>query len=360
MLDKVKNNRLIWIDAAKGFGILLVILGHISGIPEAVYKIIYSFHMPLFFIISVYLYNEEKYKRISVIKAIIIKARSYLLPYYIFAFINLIIQVLIKAVIYKNSVRSILLYSIDMIKGIILCCDTHTTTLPNCTTIWFLMCLFVASSLFICIIKNTNKIVSAILFLICMLISYSISFFLGINLPLKIDSALMASGFLYLGYIYRKTNLLNIIKNKNALFFSFLFLSLISLLLAVINVRVGMNENYYGNFILFLIPANILSILVLLLFKKYKVLSNSFFVLFGQISIFVVGFNFLIRDFSNIICRLISFLYDNSWVLLICDYTIQILLVLSIAIVYGKVKIILKNNHNINYLLAHSKLKLKQ
>lgn len=54
MKDKT---RLEYLDAAKGLGILLVILGHIyAWNPNINRKIlvtwIYSFHMPLFFIVS--------------------------------------------------------------------------------------------------------------------------------------------------------------------------------------------------------------------------------------------------------------------------------------------------------------------
>lgn len=46
------------IDIAKGFGILLMIWGHCAIIP-ALYGAIYQFHMPLFFVISGYLYKEK-------------------------------------------------------------------------------------------------------------------------------------------------------------------------------------------------------------------------------------------------------------------------------------------------------------
>lgn len=45
------NNRLQWLDIAKGFGIVLMVLGH-SSLPELVSNFIFSFHMPLFFISS--------------------------------------------------------------------------------------------------------------------------------------------------------------------------------------------------------------------------------------------------------------------------------------------------------------------
>lgn len=47
-----KNTRILWLDAAKGIGILLVILGHIIPMDQPVCHYIYSFHIPLFFILS--------------------------------------------------------------------------------------------------------------------------------------------------------------------------------------------------------------------------------------------------------------------------------------------------------------------
>lgn len=46
-----------WIDIARGIGILLVILGHMSVARRA----IYSFHMPLFFFISGFLYKKRNF-----------------------------------------------------------------------------------------------------------------------------------------------------------------------------------------------------------------------------------------------------------------------------------------------------------
>lgn len=40
------------IDAAKGLGIFLVVLGHAKGLPEWWVVLIYSFHVPLFFLLS--------------------------------------------------------------------------------------------------------------------------------------------------------------------------------------------------------------------------------------------------------------------------------------------------------------------
>lgn len=56
------------IDNIKGWGILLVIVGHIllgSADQNAIRYVIYSFHMPLFFFISGYLLNVEKIGMLS-------------------------------------------------------------------------------------------------------------------------------------------------------------------------------------------------------------------------------------------------------------------------------------------------------
>jgi len=48
-----KKERIPYIDAAKAIGIILVIIGHCGFLKTVPYlhEIIYSFHMPLFFII---------------------------------------------------------------------------------------------------------------------------------------------------------------------------------------------------------------------------------------------------------------------------------------------------------------------
>lgn len=55
-------NRLDWVDLSKAIGIILVVYGHVArgldsaGMTFALFKsvdsIIYSFHMPLFFVLS--------------------------------------------------------------------------------------------------------------------------------------------------------------------------------------------------------------------------------------------------------------------------------------------------------------------
>ena len=52
--SETSSNRIGWVNAAKGIGILLVVLGHnqINSSIHLFHLLIYSFHMPLFFILS--------------------------------------------------------------------------------------------------------------------------------------------------------------------------------------------------------------------------------------------------------------------------------------------------------------------
>lgn len=50
--------RIVWVDVCKGIGIILVVLGH-TGSPFV--RLIYSFHMLLFFIISGFLVSDKTY-----------------------------------------------------------------------------------------------------------------------------------------------------------------------------------------------------------------------------------------------------------------------------------------------------------
>lgn len=61
MQKSIQNNRLQWIDISKGVAIILVVLGHTglkSGSALYLNTFIYSFHLPLFFILSGYLFKD--------------------------------------------------------------------------------------------------------------------------------------------------------------------------------------------------------------------------------------------------------------------------------------------------------------
>lgn len=52
MSENIVGKRLDYIDVSKGFGIILVIVGHISYTPELMGVWLSAFHMPLFFFLQ--------------------------------------------------------------------------------------------------------------------------------------------------------------------------------------------------------------------------------------------------------------------------------------------------------------------
>lgn len=131
-------NRQRYLDAAKGIGILLVVLGHASLKNEFVLTYIYSFHMPLFFVIAGMLLKltgayEREYS--SLVRG---RLFSIMLPYGIFSIIYTALDFILKDE-----------YKITNLKA--------TLTLQGSGPLWFLPTLFIAELMFIGIIKSTNE-----------------------------------------------------------------------------------------------------------------------------------------------------------------------------------------------------------
>lgn len=90
-----KNESVIdWVLIAKGIGIILVVFGHFSphDLPDywrEMRKIVYAFHMPLFFMLSGFLYSHAKYSYSMLIK---IKVKRLLYPFISIAVIFFIIK----------------------------------------------------------------------------------------------------------------------------------------------------------------------------------------------------------------------------------------------------------------------------
>tara|TARA_B110000503_G_C7097696_1_gene392381 strand:- start:338 stop:1249 length:912 start_codon:yes stop_codon:yes gene_type:complete len=86
----MRNNRLNWLDTAKGITILLMILGHTS-IPSVLSNFIWAFHMPLFFIASGWTTNWQKTDFKGFTKR---KFRTLLVPFFVYSLVVLMIQIL--------------------------------------------------------------------------------------------------------------------------------------------------------------------------------------------------------------------------------------------------------------------------
>ncbi len=107
MKQNIENSlRLNWIDYAKGIGIILVVYGHvIKGlitpglIEEQFYyytvNFVYSFHMPLFFILSGYFFISSLSKR-TVWQFVNIKLKTIIYPFAVWSLLQTSIEILLS------------------------------------------------------------------------------------------------------------------------------------------------------------------------------------------------------------------------------------------------------------------------
>lgn len=87
-----KSKRIDYLDMAKGIGILLVIIGHISYVSEPVRQYISTFHMPLFFVISGMLLYYKQEEKNSLPDLAVRKFKGLMVPYFICSACVLLIE----------------------------------------------------------------------------------------------------------------------------------------------------------------------------------------------------------------------------------------------------------------------------
>lgn len=240
--DKMENtlepvnssNRVEWVDIAKGIGMILVIIGHLSVPYTDLW--IYTFHMPLFFFLSGTVFSGKKYKFLPFLKK---KVKSLVIPYFTLGFgIFLFFSALY--LYYDNTGNT----PPDFVKNAL---DTPLNMFVNFLiqkgywTVWFLACLFVAEIMFYFILKagrNKFSITLIISFVICAggLVYYRLG---GEALPWNIDIALTAQFFICMGYFFTNCHILDKFKRYITEKASYIKRFMLSALFLAINVITG-------------------------------------------------------------------------------------------------------------------------
>ena len=222
-----ESGRIEYLDIARGIAIILMIVGHVVDFNWK-RDLIFSFHMPLFVIISGMFYKEKNFKDFlaNTIKKLI-------LPYVIvilitdsiraFAIDNKIDIVLLL----KNYIKQ-LLYSYSYLKV--------KTNVEPIGVLWFFPFLAIIRIIFYAL-KKICKEDDILLGVGCLLISY-VGYILGIKekwMLFSADVALSCIILYYIGYIFNKKNILNsILHNKKLL--------LIVLLIWILGIKFGSIE----------------------------------------------------------------------------------------------------------------------
>ena len=191
------KSRLEYVDIAKGIGIMIVCFGH-SGAEDVVISWIGGFIVPLFFILSGYMYKD---KGIPVGKDLYNKGKKLLKPYMFFSVVLLLIY---KRFAWNDIVgvfySRYCLYTYHAPDNIFFMKATNSP-------MWFLTAMFATFPLFYIIMKN-EKYIKWIVFSY-LLITWGCTF-LPILLPWSLDVVFIMAIFMYIGVLFRRQeNLLN-------------------------------------------------------------------------------------------------------------------------------------------------------
>lgn len=202
----MSGKRIEYIDIAKGIGIILVIIGHVVWggyypMPGArtISNFIYSFHMPLFFVISGLCIKDSKKNDKKTLKRM---AKYYLVPYGVWTVLYLFAFELSAFIQNKASY-------ISLENGIFV----HAITICGIAPLWFLLALFIAEIIVLAIktvLRDRRRITLFIFLLASLSIVTSIWYntFEDINLITRncligICRIFPTTLFVFIGYIIK-------------------------------------------------------------------------------------------------------------------------------------------------------------
>lgn len=303
------SNRNLTVDIAKGLGIIFVVFGHnwiVKDQPGELFRIIFSFHIPLFFFMSgLFLKDSDSLK-----KNIIRRADTLLKPYWVVLSVIGLLKVFSP---FPTSIVKISLvqYFLGMLYA--------TGPTIEGVALWFLPHLFLSSIVAMICIRITARFPdwnSWICLILSLFIMIGISFIrlfwqidthsLGYldqmfstthqlpGLPLSLDLVLLSSGFILLGFVFRK--------KVESMTFNFPIFSIALLLFSMCHIMfdetIDLNMRIYSHPFISSLQA-ILGIYIILAasagLQNYKIIQRPL-VYVGSGSLFILIFHTFIQE----------------------------------------------------------------
>lgn len=158
------------------------------GFGENVHTYIQSFHMPLFFILSGYLWKKR-----PIIAEIRKKSKTLLLPYFSFGFIY-------------TGLKTVLDFGETSLANIksVLFFPTDAANFPYNPGLWYLYCAFIANILFSAVMHIPKRSISYFIILVLSSLGTTFSSFSNRMLPFAIEPVCVAILFMLMGYIIKQ------------------------------------------------------------------------------------------------------------------------------------------------------------
>lgn len=238
-LQTMKNNRIAWLDYMSGIGTLMVFMQH-SCVP-LITRIILGFHMPLFFWISGFLYQQNTSYNKPFGKYIKSRTIRLLIPYLLWFAIDKGYAFLMK------GTDQPLVFAQEVLKSFLYCSS------------WFLPCLFLSEILFHWINQRIARFGRAkcVVLVLCAVLFWLISWGENALNPERgifcYDTCLMAIGFMFAGAA--SVYVVQIIKEQRIVFsiIEMIGTAVVGVFCIILNGRYNANfmmyQNQYGNYI---------------------------------------------------------------------------------------------------------------
>lgn len=334
-----------FINMTKGFAIILVVLGHCVKAEGLSANIIFSFHMPLFFIIGGYLFNYQKYEHDYKI-FVKNKAKRLLIPYFFCCFLFFLHWLTFECPnpVINTPLTHIFNLFMKTTAGILYGIGNVNVFPPlkdvfSIGPLWFLVTYFLGINLLYFFIKYFEKKNIYIRIIALLLLTYS-GAYIGkfIFLPWGLDIALVCLSFLYAGYVIKKHNIISYICDKN--FAIILFILFLGYLFAFNNSRISLNDRDYHHLLIAVAGAIITSTIIMCLFKIWADNENKTIGLKNALSYLGIE-SIIILCFHG---RLQYLLPNTSWLKYspIIESVYLILYCLAIGVVLNKIPYINK------------------
>ncbi|MBR0156167.1 MAG: acyltransferase family protein [Clostridia bacterium] len=283
-METLQAKRKDYLDIARGIGILLVVLGHCPLVYNPLKQWIYSFHMPLFFIISGMVWDRASHEKKGYFSGRFIadKVKRLIIPCFIWGIFYLLLDAILD---HSFSIKRIIYLLYGSQAGF--------QRSGSLSSLWFMTCMFLSVCAFELLQRCFAKAKHRLPALLCVSAAFAAAgLFLpriAVGYPWCADVAFLAAAFMIWGHAAA-----NLLERQNDRKAYFVILPLIPALAAsltfVFNLpHIAINNadlagRYFGSPPLYLLNAAAGSAFVLL-----------FSVLLGKIRIITTVFSYLGR-----------------------------------------------------------------
>lgn len=319
-----EQSRVTYIDLAKAIGIYLVILGHVVNVGTPVKTILYTFHMPLFFILTGMTYRWPSNSGWQSIKERLFRnAGVLLIPYLFFALIYSKLTFPNLALISYSSWKTMRMAG-------------------TLSSLWFLMALFMSHVYLLFVFKLLPKKheENTLLLLIIAIVLLTIGVFLPYGgkygYPWMTNVAFVGSAFILFGKLLRK--LVNRFSEMNIA--CRLFALVVTLILFIVMIPVNhpspgyvlMADGIYDNAVFFAVTALLGSTSVIMFSQISDVLLSrlSFVLWIGKNTLGIFLIHKFIVGGAQTIIKNMGYNYNNFAIA--CATSVIVLLVSCVVV----------------------------